>query len=102
MHENDDDEAHREAVQDKALSTSTFEEDVSLRLDMGRFLSAQPRHVQGCCHLLLRHSVIETARLLGHHRSTVYAWLAVLRERARAAGLDTYLSPNPTESVPAE
>jgi hypothetical protein len=102
IQERDEDEAHREAVQDKAMSTSALEVAVSLRLDLARFLSAQPRHLQDCCLLLLRHSVTETARVLGHHRSTVYAWLALLRERARAAGLDIYLSTDPTESVPAE
>jgi transposase-like protein len=46
--------------------------------------------------------VTETARQLGHHRCTVYAWLAALRERASSAGLDIYVGPNPTNSTSAE
>lgn len=102
IHEHDDDEAHREVIQGKASRTNALEEAASLRLDLARFLSAQPRHLQDCCHLLLNHSVTETARVLGHHRCTVYAWLAVLCERGRAAGLDIYLNADPTDSVPAE
>ena len=78
-------------------------EDTSgLRCDLARFIAMQPPRLQECCLLLLTHTVAETARVLGHHRSSVYAWLATLRERARAAGLAIYLGVTPTDSMPAE
>ena len=78
------------------------EEVSGLRCDLARFIAMQPPRLQECCRLLLTHPVAETARVLGHHRSSVYAWLATLRGRARAAGLAIYLGVNPTDSVPAE
>ena len=101
-HSHDDLEPGRQGVHAKALQADHWEDAASLRLDLARFLSAQPRHLRECCRLLLKHSVTETARSLGHHRSTVHTWLAALRKRARAAGLDIYVSPNPTHSTPAE
>ena len=78
------------------------EDTTALRCDLVRFIATQPLGLQQCCLLLLTHSVAETARVLGHHRSSVYAWLATLREQARTAGLAIYLGVNPTDSVPAE
>ena len=98
----DDVEAGRLGVHGKALQADPWEDAATLRLDLARFLSAQPRNLQECCRLLLKHSVTETARQLGHHRCTVYAWLAALRERASSAGLDIYVGPNPTNSTSAE
>lgn len=98
----DDLEAGRREVHDEALQADHWEDAASLRLDLARFLSAQPRHLQECCRLLLKHSVTETARSLGHHRCTVHAWLAALRERACSAGLDIYVGRNPTHSTSAE
>jgi hypothetical protein len=79
-----------------------WEDTTALRCDLVRFLAMQPPRLQECCHLLLTHTVAETARVLGHHRSSVYAWLTTLRERARAAGLAIYLGVTPTDSTPAE
>jgi hypothetical protein len=79
-----------------------WEDTAALRCDLVRFLAMQPPRLQECCLLLLTHSVAETARVLGHHRSSIYAWLATLRERGRAAGLAIYLGATPTDSVPAE
>ena len=78
------------------------EDTTALRCDLVRFIATQPLGLQQCCLLLLTHSVAETARVLGHHRSSVYAWVATLRERARTAGLGIYLGVSPTDSVPAE
>ena len=82
--------------------SADWEDTAALRCDLARFLAVQPPRLQECCLLLLTHSVAETARMLGHHRSSMYAWLATLRERGRAAGLAIYLSAGPTNSVPAE
>jgi hypothetical protein len=79
-----------------------WEDTAALRCDLIRFLAMQPPRLQECCLLLLTHSVAETARILGHHRSSIYAWVATLRERGRAAGLTVYVSAAPTDSVPAE
>ena len=98
----DDLEPGRQGVHAKALQADHWEDAASLRLDLARFLSAQPRHLQECCRLLLKHSVTETARSLGYHRSTIHTWLAALREGACSAGLDIYVSPDPTHSTPAE
>jgi hypothetical protein len=95
-------EAGRQVVAGNALQADPWEDAASLRLDLARFLLAQPRDLQECCRLLLKYSVTETARSLGHHRCTVYAWLAALRERAASAGLDIYVGPNPTQSTLAE
>jgi Sigma-70 region 2 len=86
-------EPGRQGVHARTLQPDHWEDAASLRLDLARFLSAQPRHLQECCRLLLKHSVTETARSLGHHRCTVYAWMAALRERACSAGLDIYVGP---------
>jgi hypothetical protein len=79
-----------------------WEDVAALRCDLVRFLASQPPRLQECCLLLLTHSVADTARMLGHHRSSIYAWLATLRERGSAAGLRIYLSTTPTDPVPAE
>lgn len=89
---------HRLMLEDSA----GWEDTAALRYDLVRFLAMQPPRLQECCLLLLTHSVAETARLLGHHRSSIYAWLAMLRERGRAAGLAIYVSATPTDSAPAE
>lgn len=81
---------------------TAWEDAAALRLDLVRFLAAQPSRVQKCCLLLLERSLTETARIIGRHRSSIYAWLAILRSEARSAGLDIYLGANPTDSVPAE
>jgi hypothetical protein len=91
------------ACQGLMLEDGADPEDASaLRCDLARFLSTQPHRLRECCLLLVTHSVAETARVLGHHRSTIYAWLAMLRERGRAAGLGIYLGASPTDSSPAE
>ena len=85
------------------LEDGTDREDATaLRCDLARFIAMQPPRLQECCLLLLTHSVAETARVLGHHRSSVYAWLATLREQARTAGLGIYLGVTPTDSALAE
>ena len=82
--------------------SAPWEDVAALRCDLVRFLASQPPRLQECCLLLLTHSVADTARMLGHHRSSIYAWLATLRERGSAAGLGIYLSTTPTDPVPAE
>jgi hypothetical protein len=81
---------------------TAWEDVAALRLDLVGFLAAQPSRVQECCLLLLERSLTETARIIGRHRSSIYAWVATLRSEARSAGLDIYLGANPTDSVPAE
>jgi hypothetical protein len=81
---------------------TAWEDGAALRLDLMRFLAAQPGRARECCLLLLERSVAETARIIGRHRSSIYAWLTILRSEARSAGLDIYIGTNPTDSVPAE
>ena len=79
-----------------------WEDATALRCDLVRFLAMQPTRLQECCRLLLTDFAAEAGRVLGRHRSSVYAWLAILRERARVAGLAIYLGVTPTDSMPAE
>ena len=99
-------DSERDSVQDGpevgCADSADWEETAALRCDLARFLAGQPPRLQECCLLLLTHSVADTACMLGHHRSSIYAWLAALRERGRAAGLGIYLSTAPTDPVPAE
>jgi transposase-like protein len=81
------------------MLAADWEDTTALRCDLVQFLAMQPTRLQECCRLLLTDSVAETARVLGHHRSSVYAWVATLRERARTAGLGIYLGVTPTDSA---
>jgi hypothetical protein len=75
-----------------------WEDDAALRCDLARFLATRPSHLRQFLLLLLRHSVTETARIIGRHRSSVYVWLAAFRAQGRAAGLNIYIGPSPTDS----
>lgn len=84
------------------IAATHWEDDTALRCDLVRFLETLPSHLREFCLLLLGHPLTETARIIGRHRSSIYAWLAALRAQGRAAGLEIYVSAGPTDSNPPE
>lgn len=64
------------------------QERCELRLDIETCLAKESADVRRLCVLLATHSVTDAARAMGIPRSTAAGWIASLRERMEARGMD--------------
>lgn len=76
-----------------------IENDLSLRIDMERFVGNLAPALRLCANIMRNGNVAEGASKAGLHRSTIYERLARLRTEAAALGLHEYLGPSPTLST---
>lgn len=74
------------------------DDQVMLRVDVGRFVGRLPAPLVDCCAILLADSVVEGVAAAGIHRSTAYERINRLRDQAIAEGLDIYVSLRPDSS----
>lgn len=74
----------------------SFEDAHWLRHDVRGFVASLTPALQRCAEILASEHIAVSARAAGLHRSTVYESASRLREKARRAGLDVYLSRTPT------
>jgi hypothetical protein len=77
---------------------ASIENELSLRLDMERFVGNLAPALRLCAEIMANGNVAEGASNAGLHRSTIYERLAHLRAEAAAIGLHEYLGPRPTLS----
>ena len=78
---------------------ASVENQLSLRLDMERFVANLTPALRLCADIMRNGNVAEGASKAGLHRSTIYERLACLRAEAAALGLHEYLRSAPTLST---
>lgn len=101
-----DNDAGSDQLPDDSLITgngdaavASIENELSLRLDMERFVATLTPALRLCADIMRNGNVAESASKAGLHRSTIYERLAHLRAEAAAIGLHEYLGPRPTLST---
>ncbi len=82
-----------------AADVPSIENEMSLRIDMERFVANLTPALRLCAEIMDKGNVAEGARKAGLHRSTIYERLTHLRFEATALGLHEYLGPCPTLST---
>ena len=70
-----------------------------MRIDVGRFVKGLTQPLRQSCESSLAGNISEGARAAGIHRSTAHDWIARLRARAAAQGLDAYFVSRSDSSV---
>jgi DNA-directed RNA polymerase specialized sigma24 family protein len=77
-----------EALDRKRGKGNPERERAELRLDIETCLAKESLEVRRLCLLLQAYTVTEAARVMGIPRSTAVGWLASVRERMEARGLE--------------
>ena len=77
---------------DLTTPAETFTDAADLRRDLARFTASLPPALWRCCAILQSGATGEAIRQHGLHRSSHYDALSRLRNRAREAGLQEYLT----------
>ncbi len=80
-------EVDADDIDDRSAGASCMR-SVEMRIDIDTCLARESADVRRLCSLLETMSVSEASRVMGVPRTTLVGWLASLRERMEARGLD--------------
>ena len=86
-----------ESAGQHSFNPRNTDEKFGLQRDVNRFFHSLPEHHQQLASAMIDMSPTDAARALGIHRSTVYAWLAAIRNAAERCHLQEYLRVTPTQ-----